>query len=67
VENLYGIRWEVADLLERTFERMHFDGAAGFAVESIEAIPVGMRYPSPEEFDGDVDDVLEFLRTGVLA
>jgi hypothetical protein len=46
---------------------MHFDGAAGFAVESIEAIPVGMRYPSPEEFDGDVDDVLEFLRTGVLA
>jgi hypothetical protein len=71
VENLYGIRREVADLSGTTFERMDFEGAAGFAVASIEAIPVGMVYPDPYGEVGllgprSAEKVLEFLRTGVL-
>jgi len=41
VERLYGIPVPVACLLEDLFENMDFDEAAEFAVESIEAIPVG--------------------------
>jgi hypothetical protein len=41
VEGRYGIPVPVACLLEDLFENMDFDEAAEFAVESIEAIPVG--------------------------
>lgn len=41
VEQLYGIPSPVAYLLEAIFENLSFKDAADFAVESIEAIPVG--------------------------
>lgn len=70
VENLYGIPYEVAELLERTFEGHEFDEAAAFAVASIEAIPVGMVYrweilgELSEWSPHGVSDVLAFLETG---
>lgn len=79
VENLYGIRYEVGDLMELAFESCPgFEDAADFAVASIEAIPVGAVYPPPswwaEDRDGpirveypdhhDRDDILAFLRSG---
>jgi hypothetical protein len=73
VEILYGIPWEVANLLDDTFEDQAFEKAADFAVASIEAIPVGMLYdPAVLEdlvacyLDG-AEGVLRFLRTGVAA
>lgn len=65
VEALYGIRYKVACLLESTFEDADtFEEAAEFAVASIEAIPVGVRYPDPDDFAIlDSGDVLAFLRT----
>jgi hypothetical protein len=42
VEEAYGIPWAVARLIDNTFEDQHeFEDAARFAVEVIEAIPVG--------------------------
>lgn len=42
VQRVYGIDEKVADLIDDTFEAQHsFQGAAKFAVEVIEAIPVG--------------------------
>lgn len=43
VEEAFGIPQLVAAIIDRIFESFHdFDGAARFAVESIEAIPVGV-------------------------
>ena len=42
VQRLYGIPYYVAEVLDHAFESLtRFDDAAGFAVDSIEAIPVG--------------------------
>jgi hypothetical protein len=51
VEDLYGIPADVAALLEAVFENMSsFDKAADFAVESIEAIPVGADLSKVREY-----------------
>lgn len=65
VEALYGIPEPIGDLLEATFEDADsFEDAAEFAVASIEAIPVGVHYPDPNDFAiYGSDEVLEFLRT----
>jgi hypothetical protein len=54
VETLYGIPEPVASLMEAAFENTdNFEAAANFALLSIIAIPVGVRYPEPE---GDEDN-----------
>lgn len=77
VQETYGILRSVAYALEAIFEDLPFEQAADFAVESIEAIPVGADLSAVEEYwisavEGDRDDgwsarvvrdkVLELLR-----
>jgi hypothetical protein len=50
VERLYGIPVPVAFLLENVFESLPFEEAANFAVESIEAIPVGADLAEVERY-----------------
>jgi hypothetical protein len=57
VEQLYGIPADVAALLEAVFENMSsFDKAAEFAVESIEAIPVGADLSKVQEYYAQCTD-----------
>lgn len=77
VQETYGILRSVAHALEAIFENLPFEQAADFAVESIEAIPVGADLSAVEEYwiseiEEDKDDdwsacvvrdkVLELLR-----
>ena len=50
VAEAYGIPTGVAYLLENVFENLPFEEAANFAVESIEAIPVGADLTEVERY-----------------
>lgn len=69
VERFYNIQEELANYLDNWFEDQWAANAPDFAVDALEAIPVGAIY-SPEDFDAmdqldrvdDVDKFLEILR-----
>ncbi len=63
----YGIPWYVFDILDTAFEDAFSEDAPDFAVEALEAIPVGARYEDRDEladayYDRGREALLAWLR-----